>query len=150
MNDPENSNHLISRCSSDRSRDLKADFLTYTRRIRELRPFDKYSGCFDCFLPYSLCRKWTSIGGPRNYRRDYREKDCSYPDFTLGFFLASHNDFNYNVTYSERLKEEEIDESDLDSILKYLGKKIDIGDIETNRLFLELTLGLRPFLELLE
>ncbi|KAL6716772.1 hypothetical protein ACLMJK_006340 [Lecanora helva] len=141
--------HPVSECSKNYlgKSDFIADFEQYKAGIKASRAFEKYSGCFDCYLPYSLCQKWSRGTGTSKFQRDKSKNECSYPDFALSTFIIARKVYEFSENYNKRLKEANLTRN-FGEELRYLGKRVEIGEIETNRLFIEIIHGVKVFIDL--
>ena len=87
-----------------------------------------------------MCKKWAKRID-KGYVKKREIYECSYPDFTLSIFIVGLGLIEFCEEYEERLKVEGISRGSKEEGL-YLGKKVTIGDFETNRLFLEFSKAL--------
>ena len=93
-----------------------------------------------------MCKKWTKrIDG--GYVKKGGIFECSYPDFVLSTFIVALELPGFLGDYTKRLENEGISRGSSEEGL-YLGKKERIGDLETNRLFIEFSKALEVIDEL--
>lgn len=77
--------------------------------------------------------------------RDKEHNECSFPDFLISTFLIGLSIPDFLSEYIERLKEEGAERGSRREAI-YLGRKIEKGGLETNRLFEEFRLVAREIL----
>ena len=69
------------------SRESQQQIHDQTNEIERLIRLERYSGCFGCYLPQSICSKWEDkIGG--GYQLVRGQSECQFPG-VLSTFLAS-------------------------------------------------------------
>lgn len=73
------------------------------------------------------------------YVRNKGINECSFPDLLLSTFVLGIAFVEYEVEYKERLKEEGFERGTRGEAI-YLGRKIEKGGLEVNRLFEEFRL----------
>jgi len=137
--------HTLLGCSKAESRSLKTKVYEFRQYLRSYTAIAPYSACFDCYLPQELCRKWSSRGG-RGFIRNKAEESYSYPDFVIPIFVVGLSIEGFSSGYLDRLRNDGITRGTREEYL-YLGRKMDWGEIETNRLFVEFSLALKVVLE---
>ena len=102
--------------------------------LRTKLKFDPYSGCFRCYLPYSLCPKWEYRKD--RYVRQYPRIECEFLDI-LGRYIAGailREENRVQDWYIERGLRYSISIKRLEDLYKIYGRKYRAGEIETNEL----------------
>jgi hypothetical protein len=99
--------------------------------------YDKYSGCFQCGFPQSVCQGRWQPGSSDGYVRR-ADGVCDLPSvlYEAGAIFCTTD------AASESLREELYDRAAIqprscEGVVRYLGRKIQLAGLETNRLFQE-------------
>ncbi len=129
-------NHTLFECSQEESREFRNEVICFRDKLRRSKSIASYSCCFYCFLPHIYCRRWRDNGKGR-FLNIPGVKECSYPDFTLFYLIVGLSIPGYLSGYIDRLKDEGIDRGSEEEY-RFLGRKEDFSDLETNNLFIEL------------
>src|ERR1700760_4358046 len=102
----------------------------------------KYTGCFRCGVPQSICQRFES-NGKRGYiiKKDTRV-DCQFYGVVFGVICGVKvGQSEIWRKWVERMRSKSIEvaigrEMSLE-VLKYLGNRVEIGRLESNKLMIE-------------
>jgi superfamily II DNA helicase RecQ len=122
--------HTFRTCGNDGAEDM----WKLRRQIQESIRWDPFSGCFDCGLPQSMCARYEAqdSGGFRR-RRDGR---CSYGGvlFDTIVSILGVSGAAGVAYFQERMQEGGRREGEIANMIRWMGRKIRWGGIESNEM----------------
>jgi len=126
----EDTQHLISECSSlDRSQ--------YDLRVSQLRQhirYEKYTGCFKCGFPQSICNEWRNNGHGGFVRNS--GATCQFPNLLYeagaAFLIDDSIRGKLRTQFCKRFS---LEDTTTEKIVRKLGMKCRISGMESNFLF---------------
>lgn len=99
--------------------------------------FARFSGCFWCGLPQSICSRWEqrAEGG----RWQISGEECQYAGVLLEGLIGIVLGFQSQVgdKYVDRMRSQGCEIGQQDWWTQYLGKKVEVGEVESNKLVWE-------------
>ena len=127
------SHHSLASCTAANSTEAQQTAGEIARRIK----FARFSGCFHCGLPQSVCSRWEARGEGGRWQRS--REDCQFPGVLIeglsGILIAFHSQIG--DIHTARLAEQGFSPDGMDQWMEYLGKKTEQGEVESNNLVWE-------------
>lgn len=102
---------------------------------------EKYGGCVECFVPQRWCGQWQEKSEEDQRQGGYQRiagKGCQYKDIVLGgFAVAMAEEGGFGRQVLQRLQEAGYQADSNEENIRYLGRRIEWGGLEANRLLWE-------------
>ncbi len=122
----------LEKCSCqarDREKSLKKGV-----EIEKSLQFDRYSGCYRCYLPYQLCPRFERVGS--QYRMNGAVQACRYPEILRDFLAGAilRRDEGLQEWFIQRGLKYSIQVQNEKDLYRVCGRKHQIGEVETNEL----------------
>jgi hypothetical protein len=111
---------------------------TWAGQVKRQIYYEKYSGCFYCGVPQAICHRWreNDQGG---FTRQW-EQACQYEGILIPMVAAMLHGQDASMIqpqWRERLHGFGVDDTDIDQVAQYLGKKTHEQTVERNQLVAE-------------
>ncbi|KKZ66219.1 hypothetical protein EMCG_08055 [[Emmonsia] crescens] len=113
--------HELYRCPHEESQEAKRWMMTVRSKIK----YARYSGCFGCGMPQSICNRWKTQG------------QCPYRGFLIpmmAMMLWGCYEEQMKQAWGRRLREFEVDGDDQKAVIEFLGQKVERQGMEHNQL----------------
>lgn len=129
--------HMANRCPYD----VDGEFWTCMERVRTGIRFERFSGCFGCGLWQGICDRWGR--NPANSRWQRRSGvNCQYPGVLVRAVVAIWGekgrcfveDMDGMMRSIEMPDLQDVSQGGFEQGVQFLGKRWQIGEMETNRL----------------
>jgi superfamily II DNA helicase RecQ len=132
--DPTISMHPIATCSQSDAPMIQRDIAQMTQAMRDQRKYARFSCCFTCGVPQSICQRYevNTHGGWRLIP----ERQCQFPDVVIPTVISiMHLDPGgcADVVYRQ-MHDDGVDMAVADQVFTWFGQKIRWGRMEGTRL----------------
>ncbi|EDN04941.1 conserved hypothetical protein [Histoplasma mississippiense (nom. inval.)] len=113
--------HELYQCPHEESQEAKRWMMTVRSKIK----YTRYSGCFRCGMPQSICNSWKT------------QRQCPYRGFlipTVAMMVYGCHAGQMKQAWRQRLREFNVDADDQEAVIEFLGQKVEGQGIEHNQL----------------
>ncbi|EDN04237.1 predicted protein [Histoplasma mississippiense (nom. inval.)] len=113
--------HELYQCPHEESQEAKRWMMTVRSKIK----YTRYSGCFRCGMPQSICNSWKT------------QRQCPYRGFlipTVAMMMYGCHAGQMKQAWRQRLREFNVDADDQEAVIEFLGQKVEGQGMEHNRL----------------
>jgi hypothetical protein len=107
------------------------------QRVKRVVRWEAYSCCFDCGIPQAMCERYETRGVGGGFRR-VEGRGCQYEGVLIRTMVSMWG--VRGKSGSDRLYEwmrrqgADIEEEDIDGIIRWMGRKVRWGGIESNEM----------------
>jgi superfamily II DNA/RNA helicase len=128
--------HRLADCRTDYAGQVREYCKGFITAVRDKKTMEAYSCCLFCYVPQAICQRWKAKGEHGRWERD-PTKDCQFKGVIVeGFWSMMF--VQGQEGFMEGLKEwgqgDGYDIDDDEGRLRWLGKKVEWGGIEANKL----------------
>jgi hypothetical protein len=132
----ENTEHRLEDCSMDHASRIRGYCEEFITAVRDKKSMEGYSCCMYCFVPQYICQHWKAKSQDGRWEED-ASKECQFKGVIIeGFWSMMF--IRGPAGVMEWLKEwsyrDGYDIDDDEGCLRWLGKKVEWGGIEANKL----------------
>ncbi|EDN04608.1 predicted protein [Histoplasma mississippiense (nom. inval.)] len=113
--------HELYQCPHEESQEAKRWMMTVRSKIK----YTRYSGCFRCGMPQSICNSWKT------------QRQCPYRGFlipTVAMMMYGCHAGQMKQAWRQRLREFNVDADDQEAVIEFLRQKVEGQGMEHNRL----------------
>ena len=127
------SHHSLASCKMAESMEAQQTAQAIAKKIK----YARFSGCFYCGLPQSVCSRWEAKEQGGRWQRS--GEDCQFSGVLIegltGILLGFHSQIGDR--HRVRLAEQGFSAAGMDQWVEYLGRKTEQGEVESNKLVWE-------------
>jgi hypothetical protein len=125
--------HTLEGCREE----YVGDIQEMVRRVKRVVRWEAYSCCFDCGLPQEICRRYEAKGPAGGFRR-VQGQTCQYGGVLMQMVVSmwgAGGDSRSTQLYKwMRVQGANVDEGDRDGQIRWMGRKVRWGGMESNEM----------------
>ncbi|KAK4233032.1 hypothetical protein C8A03DRAFT_19808 [Achaetomium macrosporum] len=125
--------HTLDGCQEEAAGEIRR----MVGRVKQGVRWEAYSCCFDCGVPQEICRRYESRGAAGGFRR-VEGRACQYPGVLMRTVVSLWG--AAGVAGAKRLygwmraQGATVDEDDIDGWIRWMGRKVRWGGLESNEM----------------
>lgn len=142
--------HRLADCSIGQASQVRVHCREFIKAVRKKKTIEEYSCCLYCYVPQAICQHWKAKGEGGRWEKD-PTKDCQFKGVIIEGFWSMvfiWGERGVREWLEEWSRQDGYDIDNDEGRLRWLGKKVEWGGIEVNKLVQAFSLMARDIEEL--
>ena len=127
--------HSIKNCTVVGANTVRQNCQRFIEMAEKKRLMERFGCCFQCFAPQAICERWEQKEEGGRWVEN-RNKKCQLDRIFVAAFYSAWLKGGGEVTerIQEQAEQEGVDTTDDESMIWWLGRKVEYGGMEMNRM----------------
>jgi len=142
--------HRLADCSIGQASQVRVYCREFITAVRKKKTIEEYSCCLYCYVPQAICQHWKAKGEGGRWEKD-PTKDCQFKGVIIEGFWSMvfiWGERGVREWLKEWSRQDGYDIDDDEGRLRWLGKKVEWGGIEVNKVVQAFSLMARDIEEI--